>query len=186
MTLHPITVSKDISISECARIMSDRHVGSLLLSDKGKLCGLATEQDIVRKALAEGKSPGSTKAEEVMVRIDDLLTISPGKDIYEALTTMRDYNIRHLPVMDQGGLVGFLTIKDILKIQPQLFEILVEKFEIRESERKPIITGGDESMLCEECNSYSEDLEDIDGVKLCQECRGEESQENEEEEEVMF
>jgi signal-transduction protein with cAMP-binding, CBS, and nucleotidyltransferase domain len=49
---------------------------------------------------------------------------------------MSDLNIRHLPVVEDDRMVGLLTLKDILKIQPQLFEILVDKFEIREQDRK--------------------------------------------------
>ncbi|MBW2970751.1 CBS domain-containing protein [Candidatus Woesearchaeota archaeon] len=58
--------------------------------------------------------------------------------MYDSLVLMRDYNIRHLPVVHKKELVGYLTIKDILKIEPQLFELIVEKFELREEHRKPI------------------------------------------------
>jgi len=68
----------------------------------------------------------------------NLTTTTPDEDIFEALRIMRDYNIRHLPVMHQGKFVGLVTLKDILKIEPDLYEIMVEKIELREAERKPI------------------------------------------------
>ena len=68
----------------------------------------------------------------------DIITTTPEEDIFEALRIMRDYNIRHLPVLHQGKFVGLVTMKDILKIEPDLYEILVEKIELREAERKPI------------------------------------------------
>ena len=168
MTMHPITVQKETTLKQCADIMADKHVGSLLVEDKGKIAGIVTEQDMVRKGIAKLLDPAKTPISEVMEQ--ELQTIGPEKDIYEAMKLMRDYNIRHLPVLDQGKFVGFLTIKDVLKIQPQLFELIVEKFELREETRKPIL-GSDEDEICEGCGIYSSDLEEIDGQKLCPTCR---------------
>ena len=58
-----------------------------------------------------------------------VVTISPEKDVFEALVTMRNNDIRHLPVVKGNELLGFLTLKDVLKIQPELFDILLEKVE---------------------------------------------------------
>jgi hypothetical protein len=83
---------------------------------------------------------------------------------------MSDYNIRHLPVIEKGKFVGFLTIKDVLKIQPQLFELIVEKFELREEARKPVLAGDDDGV-CEICGNYCSDLEDVDGQRVCRQCK---------------
>jgi CBS domain-containing protein len=170
MTLHPIMVSCDMSISACAKLMKEKHVGSLLVENEKKLVGLLTEQDLVRNGLAEGKNPETTKADEVMIKIEELVTISPEQDLFQALKVMRDYNIRHLPVMDGELLVGFLTSKDILKIQPQLFELLAEKIVLREENRKPLLSA-DDKELCSDCREYSDDLEEVDGRYLCPNCR---------------
>lgn len=66
----------------------------------------------------------------------DFPTIGPEKDIYDAIVLMRDKNVRHLPVMSKSTMVGFLTGKDVLKFQPQLFEVLADRIELREIERK--------------------------------------------------
>jgi signal-transduction protein with cAMP-binding, CBS, and nucleotidyltransferase domain len=167
MTMQPVTVKKNSTLKDCANLMADKHVGSLLVEDKGKIVGIVTEQDMVRKGIAKLLDPATTLIEKVMVT--ELITISPDKDIFEALTMMRDYNIRHVPVIDKGKFVGFLTIKDILKIQPQLFELIVEKFELKEESRKPIF-GGEEGV-CEVCGNYSSDLEDVDGQQVCAQCK---------------
>jgi signal-transduction protein with cAMP-binding, CBS, and nucleotidyltransferase domain len=169
MTMHPVTIQKETTLQECAKLMSDKHVGSLLVEDKGKIAGIITEQDMVRKAMAELLDPATTQAEKIMEI--ELITISPDKDIYEALILMRDYNIRHVPVLDKGKFVGFLTIKDILKIQPQLFELIVEKFELKEEGRKPVFGGEGTEGTCEVCGNYSDLLEDIDGQKTCPTCK---------------
>jgi len=91
---------------------------------------------MVRKGVA---GPGNTalkKIKEIMAT--DLVTTTPDEDIFEALRIMRDYNFRHLPVMHDGKFVGLVTLKDILRIEPDLYEIMVEKIELREKERKPV------------------------------------------------
>lgn len=181
MTIQPITISKDLLLVDCAKLMRDKHVGSLIVIEKGKLLGLVTEQDIVRKAVAELFDRDKAKAGDVM--ITDLVTITPDKDIYDALKMMRDYNIRHLPVMDRGQMVGFLTIKDILKIQPQLYDLIVEKIELRESSRKPGFVS-EEDGVCDGCGIFTSDLELVDGSMLCTACRNREGGDVEEEEDL--
>jgi CBS domain-containing protein len=167
MTRSPVSIDNSITLDKSAKIMEENHVGALLVRDNGKLLGLLTEQDIVRRAIAKGKDPKKTKVKDIMVT--KLKTIAPEKDIYDALMVMRDMNIRHLPVMDGKKMMGLLTLKDILKIQPQLFEIMVEKFELREEENKPIFGEGEEGV-CESCGRKSKHLNDIKGTLLCSEC----------------
>lgn len=133
MTEEPVTISPKTTIQECARIMEEKHVGSLIIKED-RLLGIITEQDIVRKAIALGIEPKTTPVREIMEK--NLFMVGPEADIYDALVLMNEKNIRHLPVVSNKRMVGFLTIKDILKVQPQLFDLVVEKFELREQERK--------------------------------------------------
>ena len=76
-------------------------------------------------------------------------------------------------MIDTENFVGFLTIKDILKIEPQLFEIIVEKFELREEARKPVFGSDENEGICEVCGNYSSNLEEAsDGSKVCSQCKG--------------
>ena len=172
MTRKPISVDPDITIDACSKIMLKKHVGSLLIMQDGKLKGIIAEQDIVRKVVAAGLDPFKTKVKDIMVT--KLITIDPDSDIYEAIVIMRDRNIRHLPVMHKKNMVGYLTLKDILKIEPQLFELLVEKFELREEEHKPVF--GEESFpegICEMCGEYSDRLYHVEGLMYCNSCKPE-------------
>ena len=170
MTIKPVMVKKEMTLKKCAEIMSEKHVGSLLVEEKGKIVGIVTEQDMVRKAMAKLLDPSKTPIKKIMEI--EILTTSPSKDIYDALKIMRDHNVRHLPVVDKGKFVGFLTIKDILKIQPQLFEIIVERFELREEARKPVFGGDENEGICEVCGNYSTNLEEADdGSKVCPQCK---------------
>jgi CBS domain-containing protein len=134
MTEFPVAVTPDSTLDKCAKLMSDKHVGSLVIKQADKFIGIVTEQDFVRKAIAFNLPSDITPVKKIMRT--EIVTISPEKDIFEALALMGEKNIRHLPVMDGKKFIGFITGKDILKIQPQLFEILAEKIELKEEARK--------------------------------------------------
>jgi CBS domain-containing protein len=136
MTQEPVTISSNKTLREASKIMAKEHVGSLLVKEEDKIIGILTEQDIVRKGVASSGNTALKKVKEVMET--NLTTTTPDEDIFEALRIMRDYNIRHLPVIHQGKFVGLVTLKDILKIEPDLYEIMVERIELREIERKPV------------------------------------------------
>lgn len=136
MTKKPIMVLPNTSVVECAKIMAKNHVGSLVVGRGKKLMGIITEQDIVRKIVARNQDVKKAKVEDYMEK--RLVTVSPEVDIFAALKMMSEANIRHLPVMDDSNMLGFITLKDILKIEPELFDLIVDKFELREAGRKPI------------------------------------------------
>lgn len=175
MTQLPVVVAPDATLEECAKIMADKRVGTLIIKDGDKLAGVLSERDIVRKVIArandfvsKGRNTTNLKAEEIMVT--DVITIDPNKDIFDALVMMKDFDIRHLPVVHKNQLAGLLTLKDILKIQPQLFEILVEKIELREESRKPINKINDNEGICELCGNYTEDVVVKNGSMVCKKC----------------
>ncbi len=168
MTYNPISVSVTTTLKDCAIIMDKKEIGSLLVKDGDVFKGIITEWDIVRKAVAKGKDPAKLKAKDIMV--SKLVTISPNQDIYDALMKMRNNDIRHLPVVQKDKLVGFLTLKDVLKIQPELFDIMVDKIDIREASEKPV--GGKKTPgKCGMCGNESRSLMDVNGIFLCRECR---------------
>ena len=171
MTTKPISVSSEISLEECAKVMAANHVGALVIKDDHQSRGLITEQDIVRKIIAKGINPLAKKVRDFMEK--KLLTISPNDDIYEALIKMRDSNIRHLPVVNKGKMVGLLTLKDVLKIEPSLFELLVEKFELREEKRKPVDRIIEREAIWQGCGAYVEDVKKVKGSLLCERCAAE-------------
>jgi CBS domain-containing protein len=168
MTKKPVVVSPETNLQECARIMAENHVGTLIIKKDGIVEGVISEQDIVRKLVANGINPVGENVKDYMEK--KLVTIGPDEDIYDALIKMRDRNIRHLPVLSGSEMVGLLTLKDILKIEPQLFELLVEKFELREESRKPINRIIPNEGICQACGVYSEKIKDKNGSLLCPKC----------------
>ncbi|MBW3019188.1 CBS domain-containing protein [Candidatus Woesearchaeota archaeon] len=136
MTLNVITIKPDDTIKTAAKKMAEEKIGSLVVKDKGRVVGIITDTDIVRKAVTGNIPTAKRKVKSVMS--EKLYICTPDEDIFDALRAMRDYNVKHLPVTSGGELVGLITLKDILKIEPDLFEILVDKLDLRETERKPI------------------------------------------------
>ncbi len=133
MTNKPVTASKDISLKDAATLMANEDVNSVLIVENNQPVGIVTDEDIVRKCVAPGLDSRKVKLKDIACF--NIITIKPEKDIYEALEMMREHNIRQLPVVDKE-LVGFLTVKGILKIQPDLVDLWMEKFEVREESRR--------------------------------------------------
>ena len=172
MTQKPIQVPSNLTVRECARIMRDKDVGSLLVTKEDHLEGIITEEDIVERIVAAGEDPERMCAKDIMT--EEIVTIPPQADIVEALALMRDHDVRHLPVLSQGLLVGFLTAKDVLKIEPQLLELLVDSIDLREEERKLSKRGlfATQEGFCEVCGNFSEQLLRVRDKRLaCQDCR---------------
>lgn len=118
-----ISISKGTKLLEIAKIMTEKNIGSIIVVDSEKPVGIITERDIVR---AIGKGEGlDTKAENIMTK--SLITIREDSPITGALALMRQFNIRHLPVIDdKGNLKGILSIRDIARAVDNMFETMGE------------------------------------------------------------
>lgn len=136
MTVRPVVASPHMTIRDVAALMDRHQIGSVLIKQGQELLGIVTESDFVRRAILEGHDLQSTPVTKIMTK--DLVTVSPGMDLFDAASLMKDADIRHLPVVDGEQLVGFITIKDLLKVQPHLFENLVDMMDVREAHRKPL------------------------------------------------
>lgn len=137
MTRNPIKVSPETTVQACAKIFTESNVGSALVMKDEKLVGIVTSHDIVCKCVAKGFDATTVIVEDILC--SNVTTIKPEANLFDAISTMAQLDIRHLPVVDEhGDFMGFLTSKDVLKIEPALFEILLDEYELREQERKPI------------------------------------------------
>lgn len=171
-----VTITKDKNIRECGELMKQEDVGSLLVLENDSVIGLITATDLVREIIAKDLKPTKIKISDVMTT--HLHTISPNKNLLDATKILLKKNIKRLPVVENGELVGLISYKDILKITPELNDFLlrkVEEEEIEEKFGKEITEEEVEENICEICGNYSEDLEMIDGQWVCEECREESS-----------
>ena len=109
-----LTVPRETTVLQAAVLMASRHVGSLLVaSDAGAATeGILTERDVLVKVIAGGRDPSATTVGEVMS--EQLICCRPDQSIADAQNLMIQHNIRHLPVMQNGRVIGILSSRDIL------------------------------------------------------------------------
>ncbi|MQA95748.1 MAG: CBS domain-containing protein [Streptosporangiales bacterium] len=111
MTGDPTTVSREASLTKAAALMRDGHMGDVLVAESGRLTGVLTDRDIVIRAVAEGRDPASVTVGEVCST--DVVALSPDDDSDHAVRLMRDRAVRRLPVVDNGRIVGIVSIGDM-------------------------------------------------------------------------
>lgn len=122
------TVSPETTVLEAARLMNDQHIGSLVVCGRdGGVVGIITERDFLRRVLASERAPASTTVESVMTR--DVLTCEPDTTLNEIRATMRERRIRHLPVVENGRLVGMISIGDLNFAESRMLSEQVEHLE---------------------------------------------------------
>jgi len=100
------------TVLETVRAMVERNIGAVPVIHSGKLVGIFSERDLMRRVVAEGRDPRSTCMAEVMT--DDPLAVGPGEDLETCMALMRRHGFRHLPVCHEGQLVGMVSLRDIL------------------------------------------------------------------------
>jgi CBS domain-containing protein len=172
MTRNFISVSPDTSILDCAKKMVKKRVGSLILKEDNKLRGIVTEGDIIWAMTKKSRNELSKiKASEIAPK--KLVTIKPSADLYQALQKMKRTKYRWLPVTLKGNVLGFLTLKDILRIEPSLFETASEIMQIREKSEKLKRRKAGESFkegTCEECGNFGI-IYKVDSRTICEDCK---------------
>ena len=120
MTRDFVHINPDSSVFECARKMMKKRVGSLVVKENDKLHGIITEKDLVWAMTKKPDKLKEIKAKDVLTR--KLVTISPEATIHQALEKMNKKKLRRLPVVNNKKIVGYVTLKDIVKFIPEVYE----------------------------------------------------------------
>ncbi len=113
MTKNVVTVPKDKGLKEIIKTMSNSKISSVIITDNGRVTGILTERDLIKKILTSCPNIGKVSVDEVMTH--DPFTVNSHTDLSEASQMMRDNNIRHLPIVDNEKLVGLVSQTDIVK-----------------------------------------------------------------------
>jgi CBS domain-containing protein len=100
------------TVLETVRAMVHRNIGAVPVMHNGKVVGIFSERDLMKRVVAEGRDPRTTSLAEVMT--DDPLTVSMNEELQNCMTLMRRHSFRHLPVCHEGQLVGMVSLRDIL------------------------------------------------------------------------
>jgi len=109
-----VSVLPDLTVFEALEVMAEKNIGAVLVVDEAQqLVGIFSERDYARKMIIKGRDDRTTKVGEIMTRA--VLGVEPSTTIRECMALMTAKRIRHLPVVDQGRLVGVVSIGDVVK-----------------------------------------------------------------------
>jgi CBS domain-containing protein len=109
------SVEETETVAEVARRMADLHVGAIVVLNRGELRGVFSERDLMKRVVVERLDPERTRVSEVMSR--ELATIDENASVEEAMEMMRRCGCRHLPVLHNGQVVAFLSMRDVMNYE---------------------------------------------------------------------
>ena len=106
-------VQPEQTVFEAANYMVQCNVGAVPVLEGSKLVGIFSERDIMKRVVTEGRDPMTTRIGEVMTQ--DIHSVPPTATCHDAMAMMQEYAVRHLPVCEGPTLVGFLSLRDLLR-----------------------------------------------------------------------
>lgn len=112
MNRYVLTVTPEQTLEEAAQAMVERQVGSAVVLGHGAVVGIITERDLML-AVARGRVPWNTKVDDCMTR--EPVVVPPLIGIHEAIKMLFEGGFRHLPVVDEGQLIGIVSLRDLLR-----------------------------------------------------------------------
>ena len=167
MKTNLVIVDPTTTVLQAAKQMKKNKIGNVLVVEKNQPVGILTESDILKKVVAEGKNTNDIAVGDVMST--PIIVVDPYITLEEAMKRMGNCNIRRLPVIEDGKLIGVITQRDISRISPVLHEISREWYDITVADtqylKRQIFSG-----KCEDCNVLSTNLRRIEGRMLCEDC----------------
>jgi CBS domain-containing protein len=118
-----LKVDAEASVFEAVQLMVANNVGSLLVTEGGDITGIVTERDYLRRVTLEGRTDRETPVREITS--SPLIVASPETSVDECMALMTDRRIRHVPVVEEGSVIGVVSIGDLVKFKSKLqtFEI---------------------------------------------------------------
>ncbi len=108
-----ISIRPDASVLDAIKLRADKGIGSLVVTDNGDLKGIVTERDYARKVIIKGRASDTTPVADIMTV--DVITASSQQTVNECMAIMTEIRCRHLPVVDDGELVGLISIGDLVQ-----------------------------------------------------------------------
>lgn len=111
MTSHPVTLPGTASVQEAARTMREQAIGDVIVLENQQVCGIVTDRDIVVRTVAEARDPTATTLADICSHA--LTTVSPEDSLEQAVHLMRAKAIRRLPVVEDGRVVGMVSLGDL-------------------------------------------------------------------------
>jgi CBS domain-containing protein len=122
-----LSIAPDATVHEAIKRMADSNIGSLVVIHHGRLVGIFTERHYARNVFLKGRSSPQTRVGDVMEK--RVVCIHPDQQVEEGMALMSDKRVRHLPVIDDGNLLGLVSIGDLVKSIISEREFVIEQLE---------------------------------------------------------
>jgi len=107
------SIVSTLTVFDALRVMGEKNIGAILVMDDGALKGILSERDYARKIVLKDKSSKETSVSEIME--SELVTVKPSDNVDYCMELMSQRRIRHLPVIEDGSVVGLVSIGDVVK-----------------------------------------------------------------------
>ncbi len=107
-----VTVRPEQSVLDAIKVLAREDVGAAIVMSGQRMAGILSERDYTRKVVLKGRASETTRVEEIMT--SDVITVSSRTAVRECMALMTEKNIRHLPVVDGGQIIGMVSIRDIV------------------------------------------------------------------------
>ena len=121
------SVDPEDPVLEAIQLMADRHVGALLVMKGEELTGIVSERDYARKVILLGRSSSDTPVWQIMS--SPVHTVTPDQSVQQCMRLMTERRVRHLPVIEQGHVVGVISIGDLVKTVMEQQQRTIEQLE---------------------------------------------------------
>lgn len=110
-----LTIGPKEKVLDAVRTMVENRVGSLLVMEGGEIRGIITERDYLCQVVLRGRTSRETPVEQIMTAADQIVFVQPEATVEESMAVMSEQRVRHLPVLEEGQLVGLISIGDLVK-----------------------------------------------------------------------
>ena len=107
------TIGPEAPVREAIKLMAEHRIGALLVMDGKHLLGVVSERDYARKVILQGRSSAQTAVAEIMS--GEPLTVGPDTDVFDCMRLCTDRRVRHLPVIENGQVIGVISTGDLVK-----------------------------------------------------------------------
>lgn len=166
----PVIESKEEETAEeIAGKMAKYHVGSVVVVSDSKPVGVITKRDLIDKVVAKNLTPSGVTAKEIMT--SPVHETAPDEKIQDAARKMNKLKVSRLVVAYKGRVSGLVSMKDVMKVTPEIFDIMQETMRVREPSAESAQPKRPVEGICDSCGEWSDLLLPSDGQLLCEECR---------------
>ena len=159
-------IDLDDNVEFAGKVMAKARIDSIIVVKGGNPIGILTDSDLIKKIVAKNIKPSSIKVGKIMS--EPLVTTTPEDTVLEASRKMKRNNIKRIPVISKGHLVGILSTTDIARTVPEIEDML--EYKLKTKDAPTIIKEHQTSGICDSCDNYSENLESKNGQWLCVTC----------------